>query len=162
MTSGNDELGERQLREQRALDQSIARRAKVARRQYEKILARLWLGNAGGAVVTVSYFGAAGAARNLTPKAIYFFLIGLLILGLGTLLDLVREWMVIYANQRATHSLGLKAGYGKSPVERAGFSTSAILAGFAALCFVGGCIVGLVELPGQIDSAMLPLMLHTP
>ena len=54
MTSGNDELGERQLREQRALDQSIARRAKVARRQYEKILARLWLGNAGGAVVTVS------------------------------------------------------------------------------------------------------------
>lgn len=142
----DDDGAERQLREQLAVDRSLAKRAKATRRKYEKALTKLWVANGGGAVVTIGFLGSdAGRAASSWP--LFFFLTGLVCLGLGMLFELASEWVNLHANQHATRLLGFRSEFAKSPLQRAGWSKwNASIALVAVIAFIGGCIVGLADL----------------
>src|SRR6516164_9204888 len=111
MTLETDEVAEveQQLRDQdrKRVSRSLWKRAKDVRRQYEKMLTRLWVANAGGAVVTMTYIGTESKAGHLSRGPLYWFLVGLLFLGFGAFYDLVKAWNTIRANQSATGLLDL-------------------------------------------------------
>jgi hypothetical protein len=144
MTCDDDE---RQLRQQDVTDRYLVKRAKAARRKYGKAITRPWIGNAGGAVVTISYLRSAGAVAHRSPIPFGFFLIGLVFLGAGMLLDLISEWKALRDNQQATRLLGFRSGFAESPLQTAGSTMrNALTAVLTAIAFLGGCAAGLVTI----------------
>jgi uncharacterized membrane protein YjdF len=140
MNHDRDEHLDREFREQQRVDRYLAKRAKAARGKYQKAVTRLWIGNAGGAVLTVN------AAQHLSPRPIYFFLSGLLILGLAAAYELIVEWLELANNQDARNLLGLRGGFARSPLRASGFAPATILTILSAVCFVAGCGLGLWEI----------------
>jgi hypothetical protein len=142
MTSEDD--NDRQEREQRAANRVVLQRARDARREFNKMLTRIWIGNGGGAVVTTNYIGTTHG-NNLI--ALCFFLVGLVILSIMGTIYLIGEYKAIHSNQYATSLLHFKMDFFESPLERAKFTLRVIIpAATAAFCFAGGCIAGLIAL----------------
>ena len=75
------DVDERQIDGQIGGDQRIGRLVRSAQERLEKALTRLWLGNAGGAVVTVGYLGASHGSNHAALYPLAFFLLGLIFLG---------------------------------------------------------------------------------
>jgi hypothetical protein len=78
-----------------------------------------------------------------------FFILGIISMGLGTLVALLRGRRVIERNQQAQSLLEIRLGDFQSPLQRVGLSRGdwrMRLAFFSGACFVAGCLVGLVLL----------------
>jgi hypothetical protein len=144
--AGEDE--DEQFRRQEAALRVLWKRAKEVRRKYEKASTRLWIGNAGGAAVTIAYLGSTGAAaRHPSFAPLIFFLLGLLCLGIAMLADLILGWLGLASNQWATSLLRLKIGFPESPLQHAGWSVRNGLAiAIAGAAFLMGCFAGILSL----------------
>jgi uncharacterized membrane protein len=141
MTSDDDA---RREREQRVANRIVWRRARDVRREFDKILTRLWIGNGGGAVATINYIGKTHQKYTIS---LLFFLVGLVILSAMDILYLLRERKALHGNQYSAPIISFKMGFFESPKERAGFTLRVILPSVAAAaCFGGGCIAGLIAL----------------
>jgi hypothetical protein len=127
-------------------------RLDFAEKLYSQAMNSLWLGNAGAALATLSFIGAAWKDGTfpkalLTPLA--FFLAGLISMGVGTLLALMRVRGVIVRNQAAEWPWGFIVGDAQSPAERVGLSARdwrTIMALFSGGFFVVGCVAGFILL----------------
>jgi hypothetical protein len=154
MTSGMNDDGYREYRDQgaaRARDERTAnrllfKRARSTRRLYEKAVTRLWVGNAGGAVVTISYLAATSNVKSLSLWPIYFFMVGLLLLVVEQIWHLGHEWKTIKDNQSAGSLLEFRTNYFKYPLEAANLTWNVIMSLLATICFVLGCIAGVWEI----------------
>jgi hypothetical protein len=74
-----------------------------------------------------------------------FFIFGLISMGFGVLLALIRERQVIARNQHAKSVLDLTTRDSQSPLERIGLAPGdgrMIMATISGLCFLAGCAVG--------------------
>jgi hypothetical protein len=139
-----DDIDKRRANQQEVADRLIWKRAKRLKRELDKSIARLWISNAGGVVVTVNYLGNVHNAR-LT--SIYLFLIGLIILSAITIVDIYRSGVRLRSNQFATSLLSMTGNFHEYPTERAGFTALRLIGCIAsAICFAAGCIAGLVAL----------------
>jgi hypothetical protein len=131
---------------------ALKSRLDFAERLYSQAMNSLWLGNAGAALATLSFIGAAWKVETfpkilLAPLA--FFLLGLISMGIGTLLALVRVGAVIERNQRGEGPGDWIVGDAQSPVERVGLSLRngrTILALCSGVFFVVGCVAGFILL----------------
>jgi hypothetical protein len=80
---------------------------------------------------------------NLQGVRVAFF--GLISMGFGVLLALIRERQVIARNQHAKSVLDLTTRDSQSPLERIGLAPGdgrMIMATISGLCFLAGCAVG--------------------
>lgn len=132
----------------RAVDWMLRERMGRATRLYRQALNHLWLGNAGAAIATLGFLG--GTWRQAAPEKtllwpLGFFVLGLICMGLGSLVALVREGRSISDLQDADSILDIKVRSIESPRESVGLdlgnwqSRLAILSG---VLFVVGCVVG--------------------
>jgi hypothetical protein len=138
------DVDERQIDEQIREDRRIARLVHSAQERLEKALTRLWLGNAGGAVVTVSYLGASHGSNHAALYPLACFLFGLIFLGVSEIVVLWPMQQEIARDQNARSWLERKAGYAKSPVQRSGIviDRETVPVALALLCFIAGCVFG--------------------
>jgi hypothetical protein len=137
---------ERRIREQIAEDRRKGRLIRSAQLRIGKALNRIWLGNAGGAVVSIGYLGAPHGGRAAWSP-LGCFLLGLILLGgreLYVLLGLREE---IRRDQHARSWIERKAGYAKPALERSGLvlDPGTVAAIIAAICFMIGCILGFLS-----------------
>jgi hypothetical protein len=123
-----------------------------AEKIYSQAMNSLWLGNAGAAIATLSFIGAAWKDGTF-PKALLwplgFFLAGLIAMGIGMLLALVRVRTIIERNQTADSIWYTIIGDAQTPAERVGLSgrnMRTIMALVSGSCFVAGCLVGFILL----------------
>ncbi len=127
-------------------------RLDFAERTYNQAMNSLWLGNAGAALATLSFIGAAwkdGTFPRILLAPLAFFLAGLISMGIGTLLALMRVRAVIERNQLAELPWDFIVGDAQSPAERVGLSgrdARTIMALFSGGFFVAGCLVGFILL----------------
>jgi hypothetical protein len=130
----------------------VQRRAELAEKIYSQAINSLWLGNSGAALATLSFIGAAwkeGAFPGALLAPLILFVLGVISMGLGTLVALMRERGVVGRNQNAKSLLDLTTGDIQSPLERVGLGHGdwrLRLAVFSGACFVSGCFAGLAIL----------------
>jgi hypothetical protein len=130
-------------------------RLDFAERIYSQAMNSLWLGNAGAALATLSFIGAAmkdGKFPKVLVLPLGFFLAGLIAMGIGTLIALVRVRGVITRNQRNESIGDTIVSDVQSPAERVGLSGRdwrTIMALCSGALFVAGCIVGFALLACQ-------------
>jgi hypothetical protein len=149
MSDDNGDLREREIEGAQGF---LKPRLEFAERLYSQAMNSLWLGNAGAALATLSFIGAAWKDGTfpktlLTPLA--FFLAGLISMGVGTLLALMRVRAVIVRNQGAEWPWEFIVGDVQSPAERVGLSPRdwrTIMALCSGGFFVVGCLAGFILL----------------
>jgi hypothetical protein len=133
--------------------QGFKSRLDFAEKIYSQAMNSLWLGNAGAALATLSFIGAAwkeGTFPKILLAPLGFFLAGLISMGIGTLLALLRVRAVIVRNQGAEWPWQFIVGDVQLlPAERLGLSPRdwrTIMALFSGGFFVAGCLVGFILL----------------
>jgi hypothetical protein len=126
----------------------VRSRAELAEKIYSQAINSLWLGNSGAALATLSFIGAAWKDGRF-PVALLcplgFFILGVVSMGAGTFVALMRERRVIERNQNAQSLLDLITSDAQSPLERVGLARGdwrLRLALCSAGCFVVGCVAG--------------------
>jgi len=100
-------------------------RAELAEKIYSQAIDSLWLGNSGAALATLSFVGAAwkgGAFPKVLLWPLGFFILGVVSMGIGTLVALMRERAVIERNQNAQSVLDIYTQDIQSPLQRAGLT----------------------------------------
>jgi hypothetical protein len=127
-------------------------RAELAEKIFSQAINSLWLGNSGAALATLSFIGAAWKDGGF-PRALLwplgFFILGVISMGVGTLVALLRERGVVERNQKAQSLLDIFTRDVQSPLERVGLSRGdwrMRLALCSGVCFVVGCVVGFILL----------------
>lgn len=147
-----DEIVERQLRDFESVQRALRPRLERAAHAYSQSLTSLWLGNAGAAIATLSFIGAAWHNGNF-PHALLLpltlFVLGLISMGGGSISGLIRERATLRETEEANSILDLKPAYVKRPSEEAGLTLQdwrTRMACVSAAFFVSGCAVGLIEL----------------
>jgi hypothetical protein len=127
-------------------------RATLAEKIFSQAINSLWLGNSGAALATLSFIGAAWKDGGF-PRALLwplgFFILGVISMGVGTLVALMRERGVVERNQKAQSLLDISTRDFQSPLERVGLSRGdwrMRLALCSGVCFVVGCLVGFILL----------------
>lgn len=140
---------ERQERGLKEVDEFLRPRLDRLERNYARTINRLWLGNAGAALATLSFLGATWQYAPfrfylLMPFGLFVF--GLISLGCGELAALIKDARVIRRNQDAESILDIIIGDAESPLEKLGFSFDMrmMLQCASTLLFVAGLIAGLV------------------
>jgi hypothetical protein len=90
---------------------------------------------------------------EVNPKVVLgklgFFILGVISMGVGTLVALMRERGVVERNQKAQSLLDIFGRDFQSPLERVGLSRRdwrMRLALCSGVCFVVGCVVGFILL----------------
>jgi hypothetical protein len=148
----SDDNGNFRGREIERVQGFLRPRLDFAERIYSQALNSLWLGNAGAALATLSFIGAAWKDRTF-PKILWtplaLFVAGLISMGIGALLALLRVRAVIVRNQLAESPLDFIVSDVQSPAERVGLSARdgrTIMALCSGGFFVAGCLVGLILL----------------
>jgi hypothetical protein len=130
----------------------VESRAALAEKIYSQAINSLWLGNSGAALATLSFIGAAWKNGEF-PRALLlplgFFVLGVISMGAGTLVALMRERAVIERNQKAQSILDIYTRDIQSPLQRVGLARGdwrMRLAFCSGGCFVAGCVVGFILL----------------
>jgi len=135
----------------------ILPRIKRAEKAYAQALTSLWIGNGAAALATLSFLGASshqGQASRQLLWPLWFFVLGLVSMGIGTFASIVREARSARSMLKANASsiLDVKAGDLRGPIETAGLTFDdwrTRMACLAALFFIGGCAAGLFILTRQ-------------
>lgn len=123
-----------------------------AEKVYGQAINSLWLGNAGAALATLSFIGAAwkdGTFPKVLLWPLGFFIAGTISMGLGALMSLWRLRSMILGNQTAESIWDMGMEVIQSPAERVGLSSRdwrTRMALCSGSCFVAGCIAGFVLL----------------
>jgi hypothetical protein len=153
MQSEDEEITEQRLRNgERVVESHLRPRLERAERLYSQALTSLWVGNAGAALATISFIGAAWKNGSFPKELLYplaFFMSGVISMGLGAFLALIKETRAILRIQRIDHVLDMRWDDIQSPAESIGLSlreTRTVLALIAGFCFIAGCILGLIQL----------------
>lgn len=130
----------------------VQSRAELAEKIYSQAINSLWLGNSGAALATLSFIGAAwkeGAFPRSLLWPLGLFIAGIISMGIGTLVALMRERGAIERNQNAQSLLDVFSRDFQSPLERVGLARGdwrLRLAFFSGVCFVAGCVAGFILL----------------
>lgn len=122
---------------------------------YSQAITSLWIGNAGAAIATLSFIGAAWhndtfAKEFLLPLTL--FVLGLISMGIGSLGGLIRERRLIRNMEEASsihNYLQSNPWDFRRRSEEAGLTLIDLrtrMACASAVLFVLGCAVGLIEL----------------
>lgn len=137
----------------RELAMSMARsRLARAEKVYDYSVTSVWIANAGAAVSVLAFLGSTWNGGEFPRQLLWplgFFMTGLISLGLGTVILLVREVRGISRLERTNSLMDLHTADIKMLGESAGLSLrdprtlSALISG---LLFVGGCLVGFILL----------------
>lgn len=147
-----DPEAERQFRDQELVAQAVRSRIEPVAREYNRALSSIWLANGAASLAMLSFIGAASANRQLVHRVLCpltFFVLALISMGIGTACYLFSEGRTIASMEQADSILGLPAGRGLRPSQKAGLaltdprSWSAIV---SAILFVLGCSIGLIQL----------------
>jgi hypothetical protein len=133
------------------VEKFIRPRVERAERAYNQALTSLWVGNAGAALATLTFMGGVWQ-KEMSPRFLFFplclFVAGLISMGIGAAISLLREARALTDMQSARSMWELQPAHFRSGVEQAGLTldgrTKAAL--ISALCFVIGCVVGLAVL----------------
>jgi len=148
MSDEKDESTETQFRDAKRVRATLRPRLERAERAYSQALTSLWLGNAGAALATLSFIGAAWKNDTFSRILLWplgLFVLGIVAMGVGAVITLIREKLAIERMQRATSIMDFHVSDIESPAERIGltfrdYRTSTAL--FAGCCFIAGCVVG--------------------
>jgi hypothetical protein len=145
-----EDQSERQLRDfEHVQSEFVGPRLQRAERIYNHALTSLWLGNAGAAIASLSFIGAAwhdGKFPHALMWPLSFFVVGLVAMGVGAFAALLVEGRILHKMEGANSILDLPVGSAKRPTEHAGLTykdwrTKTAIIG--AMCFVLGCLTGL-------------------
>jgi len=150
-TEVDDEI-DRQESELKFAHDFLQPRVDRLQKSYAQAINRLWLGNAGAALATLSFIGASGTqnssvrAAMLVPLAC--FACGLLTLGIGELIGLIRDAKAVGRNQYAQSVGDMYIDDAESPLEKSGASLNrkTLLQASAAIFFAVGLISGFLLL----------------
>lgn len=130
----------------------VERHAELAEKIYSQAINSLWLGNSGAALATLSFIGAAWKDGGF-PRALVWplglFIAGIISMGVGTLVALMRERSVIERNQKAQSLLDIFTKDFQSPLTRVGLARGdwrLRLAFCSGGCFVVRCALGFILL----------------
>ena len=146
------EIDEQKLEDFERVQRAIKPRLERAGRAYSQALTSLWLGNAGAAIATLSFIGAAwhnGKFPHALLLPLTLFVGGLISMGVGTISAIIRERTIIRNMEDANHILDIRLDYIERPSEEAGLTLQdwrTRMACASAIFFVLGCAVGLFEL----------------
>jgi hypothetical protein len=142
------EFGEQQQREFKSLQRFITPRLKRAERAYRHALNSLSLANAGAALATLTFIGGAwqkGTSNRLLLVPLCLFVVGLISMGLGTVVSLVKEAGTIKRMESMTsvrEILGLRENELKSQSEIAGLMLDPRT--WAAIVSAGTLVLGII------------------
>src|SRR4051794_12999478 len=126
MTTNADDEIDRQESELKLVHDFLQPRIDRLQQSYAQAINRLWLGNAGAALATLSFIGASGLQSNpvraamLVPLAC--FASGLLTLGIGELIGLIRDAKAVGRNQYAQSVGDMYINDAESPLQKSGAS----------------------------------------
>jgi hypothetical protein len=141
-----------QLNEIEAVEQAVNRRLELVQSAYAQIFTTLWAGNGAASLACLSFIGVApknGSFPHLFLWPLWFFVLGLISMGVGTIMWLVRQREMIRPMETSTSLLDIAINSVQRPSEEKGLSLrdwrtrGAVV---AAACFILGCLFGLVEL----------------
>ena len=138
---------ERELRDLEYAEAILQPRIDAADKLFSQAINCLLLGNSGGALATLGFIGTI-AKDGTFPKVLlcplFFFLLGLLLMGIGILVALGRERRAIIRNQGATNVWDTFP-QDKSPLQRVGLASGdrrMIMTVLSGCCFIAGAAVG--------------------
>jgi len=137
------ELGRRQV------DEFIQPHLERLQKNYAATVNRLWLGNAGAALATLSFLGVTWQANYLRFKFLWpfsFFIFGLILLGVSEFVALIKDASAVYRNQGASSIWDVIIGDAESPLEQLVLSIGirSMLQLASAVSFIAGLISGLL------------------
>jgi hypothetical protein len=150
MNEEEDRAREFEERDAERAQAFVHSRTELAEKIYSQALNSLWLGNAGAALATLSFIGAAWKEHGFPRVFLWplgFFMLGVISMGIGTLAALMRERGAIERNQKAQSLLDIYTQDFQLPLDRVGLSRGdwrLRLAFFSGGCFVAGCAVGFI------------------
>lgn len=150
MTAEEDkEQHERNLSGLEKVRAYVRPRIERAERAYNQILTSLWLGNAGAALATLTFIGSAsqkGAFPRSLLVPLWFFVLGLISMGIGSGISLMKEAIALNHLQKATSFMDMRVDYITSSTEQAGLILDwrTAMAVISSACFVLGCVAGLI------------------
>lgn len=145
-------MGDFEEHDQERAQAFVQSRLEVADKLFSQAINGLFLGNAGAALATLSFVGATwkdGTFPQALLGPLALFVLGVVSMGVGAGLALVRERGVIVRNQTAKSFLDIFTRDFQSPLERVGLAPGdwrLIMALCSGGFFVAGCIVGFVLL----------------
>jgi len=146
------EIDDQQVRDFQRVQGLLKPRLEQAKRAYGQAITSLWIGNAGAAIATLSFIGASehgGSFPHALLIPLTLFVAGLIFMGVGTIAVLVYERNRIRNMEEAESILDMKMDFILRPSEDAGLTLKdwrTRMACAAALCFILGCVTGLLEL----------------
>lgn len=153
----DDEYAEHQLEELERAQRFSRPIIDRAERIYSQSLNGLWIGNAGAAIASLSFMGSIISAKPELAKALVIpfllFVAGLIAMGLGAVIVLVREGARAKRMERVSSVLGIVMGDIVSPTEAVGLALRdprTISAVIGALTFLSGCLWGATALVNSI------------
>ena len=117
-----------------------------ARKLYEQIVNRLWAGNAAGVFAVIGAIGGGKAHGFAIRAALCAFLLGLLILAVGTFLSLILQARIVRDLEKAESLLDLRIESIQSSSEEIGLTisdTRTIMGLLSAMMFFVGTGCGL-------------------
>jgi hypothetical protein len=145
---GTDEQEVQKFEAFQRVQSALQPRLEQAERAYGQALTSLWLGNAGATLATLSFIGAAWKTDTfpmflLCPLG--FFILGLVLMGVGALIALLREKAAIERMQQARSLLDFYTQDIRSPAQHIGLTlrdARTVAALLSGACFVLGCVTG--------------------
>jgi hypothetical protein len=151
MMSDDDEVSEQQAQEQEFASKIVHDRLKQVEAIYQNALTSMWLANGAAASASLAFIGGTWKT-GMFPRQLLIplssFVVGLIFMGIGTFCHLFVEQRKLSKMERAHSWLDLPVGLSKTPTARAGLTFSdwrTAMAMLSALCFVFGCVFGLIE-----------------
>jgi hypothetical protein len=150
--SDDDDASERQFRNESLVNKIVESLLQPVGEIYRQSLTGLWLGNGGASIAVLSFIGASWKNGNFPRQALWpltFFVVGLISMGIGTVVYLFTEGRLIRSVEPATDLLRIPSASVKRPTEKAGLTFKdwrTRMAILSAGLFVVGCIVGLAQL----------------
>jgi len=147
----DEEQHRRNLEEIEKVHAYVRPRIERAERAYSQMLTSLWIGNAGAALATLTFIGGAlqkGKFPNGLLLPLWLFVLGVISMGLGSAIALMKEAKALDRLQRATSYLDMRVDDTKTATELAGLTCDwrTMMAVLSAAFFVLGCFAGLFGL----------------
>jgi hypothetical protein len=144
----DDQSREAQERDLMRVTAALKPRLERAEKAYGQALTSLWAGNGAAALATLSFIAATWKDGGFPRWALLppsFFVLGVILMGIGAMATVWREARAIHRMQWATSILDMPVSVVETPAQRVGLTLDvravcAILSGFS---FIAGCIAGL-------------------
>jgi hypothetical protein len=142
-----------QLRELERVQDLLEPRLNRVERIYSQAQKSLWIGNAGAALAMLSLIGTTwrgGPPSRLFLLTLGFFIAGLILMGIGEIITLVKEGRAIRRIQDAKSVMQISLVDVESPIHQSGLylSPRTLCGALSGICFVVGVIVGFASIGG--------------